>query len=481
MYDIAIIGAGIVGGFLAYDLSKYKLKILILDKENDVANGTSMANSAIVHTGHDPEDNTLKAKLNVEGSRMYAEICRNLHLPYLKCGAYVVARNNEDIENLKILKSRALKRKISVEEVDQMTIRKTEKNISDDVICGLSFPDTAIIDPMLTTISLIEQSILSGSELYLNHEVVNITKNNTENFYLIKTANGHEFKSKMVINSAGLASDKIAEMIGNYDYKINYFRGEYFILDKIHKDFVSRVIYPTPSKVGKGVLALPTVHGNIMLGPTSDKVEFMNEINTSQAGLELVKKKLNYVVKDIPFKGVIRSFAGIRAKVDSKDFIITEDKTNKNFINLIGIDSPGIASAPAISKYVIKNFVEKSFCLESNPNFAFEVKVYPAIASQEDKESLIKQNSKYGKIICRCELISEQEIIDQIHRPLPATTIKGIKKRCRPGMGKCQGGFCQPLITKILSQELNVELNKINYDSNKSKVVLCAKEKLYDL
>ena len=478
MYDIAIVGAGIIGSFLAYDLSRYKLKILVVEKENDVANVTTMANSAIIHTGYDPEDNTLKALLNVQGARMYPEICRKLKVPYKKTGAYVVARTPEEREVLDELKRRAGERGIVWEELDERRLHQDEVNLADGVKYGLSFPDTAIIDPMLTTITLMDVAVVNGVELKLNEEVKRIEN---RGHYHIHTDKG-EYEVGTVINAAGLGADRIAGMVNDNSYRIRYYRGEYFVLDQECSDFVNHIIYPVPTKAGKGVLAVPTVHGNIMLGPTSVETEAADEICTSREGLDLIRSRLELIVRNVPAGKVIRSFAGIRAKVDSRDFIIEESHNNKNFINLVGIDSPGIASAPAISRYVIDKFIRKLKDLEMKDEFEEEAPAYIRACELglDARNKLIRTNSRYGKIICRCEKISEQEVINAIHRPVPARTVKAVKKRCRPGMGKCQGGFCQPLITGILERELACDAVEVNYDAPGSNVLECSKEDCYE-
>jgi len=405
MNDVIIIGAGIIGSFLAYDLSKYQLKVLVLEKENDVANVTTMANSAIVHAGYDPEDNTLKALLNVKGSQMYPKICQNLQVPYQKIGAFVVGGSQEDEVVLKKMVKRAKKRGVRYQKLDKQALHQAEPNLAKRIYCGVSFPDTAIIDPFLTAITLMEVAIENKVVVKLNQEVIKINKKDKS--YEVVTAD-NSYQTKVVINAAGLKSDQIAAMVNDFSFKINYFKGEYYVLDKRCKDFVKHVIYPTPSQVGKGVLVVPTLHDNILLGPTSKQTLTPLETNTTTIGRDLIASKLSLIVKDVPLKYIIRSFAGIRAKVASKDF------------------------------------------------------------------------TKYGKIVCRCEQISEQEIIDNIKRPLPATSIKAIKKRCRPGMGKCQGGFCQPLITQLLAKHLDCELTEVNYDAQNSAVLHSFKGDSYE-
>lgn len=468
MIDVVIIGAGIIGSFIAHDLSKYNLNVVVLESENDVANQTTMANSAIIHTGYDPLDNTLKAELNVEGASLYKDICQRLDVPYKMIGAIVVARNDEEISVLTELMIRASKRKIPYIKLTKEDIKKMEPNISDEVKCGLSFPTTAIIDPMQTTVALMEVAIRNNVDLHLNEPVIAIDDLN--GYYKVRTSKS-TYESKYVINCAGLSSDKIANMIGDYSFDITYRRGEYFVLDQKAHDFVKHIIYPVPSKYGKGVLCVPTVHGNIMLGPTAEDVEDMSSVNTTINGLNDIKGKLNTLVSNIPMNQVIRSFAGLRAKGPSGDFIIYENQNHPHFINVAGIDSPGIASAPAISKYVITNFFSN---LSIKDEYVINRIGYPHFKDLpiEEKQRLIEENPKYGKIICRCEKITEQEIIDCINRPCGATTVKGVKKRVRPGMGRCQGGFCEPLVVDILARTLNKDPLTINYDSYDTEVLL---------
>jgi len=374
---------------------------------------------------------------------------------------------------------RAKKRGVRYQKLDKQALHQAEPNLAKRIYCGVSFPDTAIIDPFLTAITLMEVAIENKVVVKLNQEVIKINKKDKS--YEVVTAD-NSYQTKVVINAAGLKSDQIAAMVNDFSFKINYFKGEYYVLDKRCKDFVKHVIYPTPSQVGKGVLVVPTVHDNILLGPTSKQTLTPLETNTTTIGRDLIASKLSLIVKDVPLKYIIRSFAGIRAKVASKDFIIAESKNNKNFINLGGIDSPGIASAPAISEYVIENFIQNRISLNLKNNYQIKAKKYlhPNTMNLKKRNILIKNNPKYGKIVCRCEQISEQEIIDNIKRPLPATSIKAIKKRCRPGMGKCQGGFCQPLITQLLAKHLDCELTEVNYDAQNSAVLHSFKGDSYE-
>lgn len=466
MFDVIIIGAGIIGSMIAYKLSKYDLSVLVIDKEGDVASLTTMANSAIIHTGYDPEDNTLKAKLNVAGAKQYEQLCADLSMDYRKCGAYVVSRNEEESKVISELERRAKERGVRYTRLTQAEVRKNEPNIADVVLEAISFPDTAVIDPMALTVGLMEVAMDNGTKLVLSENVIDIKHNDV---YTVKT-NKNQYTSKYVINCAGINSSKIANLIGDTSFVVTPRKGEYYVLSKNATNFVNNIIYPVPTKMGKGVLAVPTVHGNILLGPTAEDVNDDTDNTVSVAGLKDVRTKLETLVKNTPYNESIRSFAGIRAKGNTGDFIIYENQEHKHFINLGGIESPGIASAPAIADYVIENYFnnlkeKESYTTKRRPQIRFNS------LSAEEKNELIKKNPKYGKIICRCEKITEAEIVDAIHRNCGATTVKGVKKRVRPGMGKCQGGFCSPLVVNILARELGISPLDVKYDSEDSNIL----------
>ena len=467
MQDIVIIGAGIVGSFLAHDLSKYDLKVTVIDKENDIANGTTMANSAIIHTGYDPEDGTLKSELNVKGAKMYPEICKELKIDYQKCGAYVVACDKEEIKILDQLKNRADKRNIRAHYMGREEIVKNEVNISDDVIKAISFPDTAIIYPWQCAIALMEEAVINGVDLILGEKVYKIDEK--QGFFTVYTEK-KAINTKVIINAAGCGAEKIANMIEKSPFHITYKKGEYFVLSKQANKFVNHIIYPVPTKVGKGVLAVPTTHGNILLGPNSNICE-SEDLSTTSEGLEYVRNHLNRIVKNIPYHEVIRSYSGLRPTGNNGDFYIKPSYKNKNIIHLGCIDSPGLASAPAISAYVIQEYIKK--CLDLLPKRKYVKRKAPPVMNQlceKEKNDMVKTQPLYGKIVCKCEKISYQEIVDAIHSPCGAKTIKAIKKRVRPGMGKCQGGFCEIEVAKILSKELNIPLTQVLYDEKHSNL-----------
>lgn len=466
MYDIIIIGAGIVGTILAKDLSQFHCKVALLDKENDVANGATNANSAIIHTGYDPEDNTLKAKLNVEGARMYESLCEDLHCKYKIVGAFIVACGEEEEKHLDVLADRAKRRNIPFEWLSGDQAREKEKNLSSSVTKALNFYTTAVVYPWQIAEACAEVAVNNGVELLLNHEVIGI--NQSQDCYIVHTSSG-DLETKMIINASGIYADQIHKMVSKeIIYEMKPKRGEYYVLDN-DISFVEHIIFPVPSKKGKGVLVVPTVYGNTLLGPNS---ELQDDTGTSRDGLAYVKENIQKTMRNVPYQKVIRTFAGLRPSSTSKDFIIEE--VIPNFIDVASIESPGLASAPAIAKYVIEKFVSKRITLEKNHD-ATQTRKKPVVMCElndEEKNEMIRKNPLFGKIICRCESISEQEIIDCIHKPVGARSIKGVKKRVRPGMGRCQGGFCEPYVLEILARELNLSPLEVLQDGQHSNVLL---------
>lgn len=473
MYDITIIGAGITGSLIAYYLSEYDFNVLVLEKENDVANGATGANSAMVHSGHDPKPGTLKCKYNLLGNAMYPKLCEDLKVSYKAIGAFVAATSLEEEKKLDELVKQCIDRNVPYELLSGDEAKKLEPNLADDVSKVLSLPSTGIVTPWEVTIAALEEAMLNGVNLKLNYEVKSIEKK--DDCFLIND----EIKTKIIINCAGVHCDDITNLLRVSPYKTEARKGEYFVLDHLNDTFVSRVIYPVPTIKGKGVLAVPTIHGNVLLGPNSDYIEDKDDASTNK-GLDFIKKEINKTVKNIPFNKMIHTFAGLRPHIDLNDFYIQEDDEIKNFIHVAGIESPGISAAPAIAKDVVEKKILNKFDYKKKDNYVHrEAFIKMDEISDEKKDELIKNNPDFGKIICRCEKISKGQIIDVINRKCGATTIKGVKLRCRPGMGRCQGGFCEPEVLKILAQQLNKDVSEIELNVKDSKVLLAkAKEDL---
>ena len=479
MYDICIIGAGIIGCFLARDLSKKEIRVLLLEKEGDVASGATMANSAIIHAGNDPKDGTMKAVMNVRGNRMYEDICRELGVAYKRTSALVAATSPDEEITLAERYDRALARGIPARLLTRQEALLLEPNLSDFVTRAMELPTTGIICPWEVTIALAEEAVLNGVALHLEETVIGIDKNISplegQSDFMVHT-NRNSYEAKCVINCAGVYADKIYAMVSAGDpipFTITPRRGEYFVVDKLKSPVVHRVIYPVPSKAGKGILATPTIDGNLLVGPNAQDIEDRGGINTTYEGLSFVSEKISKTVKNIPMNKVIRQFAGLRAKGNNGDFFIEEADDAEHFINVACIDSPGLTSAPAISAYVIEKFLRNVFPMPAKSEY---IRRRPTVSlaqmSPEARAELVARDPTFGNIICRCEQITEGEILDVISRPVGARTVKGVKKRARPGMGRCQGGFCEPRVVDILARELNVPKTDIRYDGKASLLLL---------
>lgn len=472
MYDIIIIGAGINGGLLAHGLSKYNLKIAVLEKDNDVGNEATAANSAIVHSGHDPKTGTLKAKLNVRGNELYEDLCKELKVDFIRNGALVVATDETELPKLEELYQQAIDRKVPVKKLTREEAIALEPNLSDAVIAAIDLPSTGIISPWEVTIAAMEDAVNNGVELFSDNKVIAISKK--EGYFEI-TTNKSVYQSKIVINSAGIYSDDIYRMVSHQSpYNVRARRGEYYVLDRAEKPVVSRTIYPLPSEKGKGVLVVPTIHNNILLGPNSDEIANKEGKDNTAEALAYVKREVSKTVKNIPLHTIIRTYSGLRPTPDNHDFVIEEAKDVPNFVNLIGIESPGIASAPAITEYVINNILSKITPLEEKTTPRIERRPWIILnrMSVEEKQAWFEKDHRFGQMVCRCELVSEGEIVDVIHRNVGARTVKAVKRRVRAGAGRCQGGFCEPRVISILARELNIPLTEVLLDAEESKILV---------
>ena len=465
MYDIAIIGAGVVGGLIARKLAEYDLKIVILEKEADVALGATKANSAIVHAGFDAAEGSLKAKLNVKGSEMMEQVTKELGVKYIRNESLVVAfeSEREEVENL-------VKRGIAngvkgVRLVEKEELHALEPNLNDDLTCALLAPTGAIVCPYELTIAAVGNAMDNGAELMLNFEVSSIERE--DGGYRVIAADDREINTKYVINCAGLYSDKIAAMTGDCDFEVHPRRGEYMLLDKECGSFTSRTIFHTPTKMGKGILVSPTVDGNLLLGPTATDIEDKEDTKTTMDGFATIISKANDNVKNLPLNKVITSFCGLRAVGSTGDFII---KLNEGVVTLAGIESPGLSSAPAIAEYVADLLVADGLKADKNSDFnpIRRPSHYFRDLSIEEKNEIIKKNPKYGKIVCRCESITEGEIVEALTNNPRATDIDGVKRRTRSGMGRCQGGFCSPTVVELIARELGVPFESVTKFGGKS-------------
>ena len=459
-YDVAIIGAGVIGASIARELSRYSLNVVVLERENDVCLGTSKANSAIVHAGYDPKEGTLMAKLNVEGNAMYTKLCNELDVPLERNGSLVVAFDDEQLAQIETLKERGLKNGVpDLKILSKEELLEMEPNISDEAKGALYAGTGGITDPMLLTISLMENAVANGVECLLNFDVESIENENGK--YIIASKD-QEVTATYVINAAGVYADQVHNMAAPEAFEMVLRRGQYFLLDKSAKGIVTKTVFPCPTKIGKGILVLPSVHGNVLLGPASDFTDDKDDLATTEDTLYETRAGAKKLVPSVNPWVCIRQFSGLRAETDKDDFIIKEADGAPKFIDVAGIKSPGLTAAPAIATYTLSILEETGLKLNKKEDFDPIVKRKLLIEmTQDEQNALIKRNPIYGRVICRCENITEGDILDAIHRKPGATTVEGVKRRCRAGMGRCQAGFCGPRVQQIIARELNKPLEEI--------------------
>lgn len=460
MTDIIIIGAGVTGCSIARELSKYKLDVTVLERASDICEGTSKANSGIVHAGYDAKPGTLKAKLNVDGNIMMGELARELDFPFKRCGSMVLCFEEEGREKLQELYDRGIANGVKdLQILNSEEAHKLEPNLTDDLVAALYAPTGGIVCPFNLTIALAENSAVNGVKYELNTSVEEIVK--TENGYVIKTNKG-EFETKAVVNAAGVYADKFHNMVSADKIKIIPRKGEYCLMDKNVGSLVNRTIFQLPTKYGKGVLVTPTVHGNLLVGPTAVDIVDREDISTTADGINELLTRGALSVKQLPAKQVITSFSGLRAHEEKGDFILGQPADAPGFFDAAGIESPGLTCAPAMGPYMAGLILEY-LPAEKKEDFVSGRKGVPnmANATPEERQQFIAQDSRYANVVCRCELVTEGEILAAINRPLGATTLDGVKRRTRAGMGRCQAGFCSPRTVEILAKELGKDISEI--------------------
>ncbi len=470
MYDVAVIGAGVVGAMIARELSAYKLKICILEKEHDVAMGATKANSAIVHAGFDAKEGSLKAKLNVKGSKMMEDVTRDLGVKYRRNGSLVVGFNEEDRAALEELLWRGKTNGVDgLEIIERDRLIALEPNIADGVKCALYAPSGAIVCPYELTVAAIGNAMDNGAELRCSFEVKNITAH--EDYYEIES-DSESVQSRYIVNAAGVYSDVIARMIGDDSFTVHPRRGEYLVLDKECGNTVSHTIFMTPSKMGKGILVSPTVDNNLLLGPSAVDTTDKDDKSTTPEFFTSIFDIAAKTTKNIPRGKTITSFCGLRAVGDTGDFII--NRPREHFINAAGIESPGLSASPAIAEYIRELLENDGLKLEKKENYIRTRRPMHAFreADIDEKNRMIKENPAYGRIVCRCEGVTEGEILDAIRTNPRATDLDGVKRRTRAQMGRCQGGFCSPYIIELLSRELDIPYESVTKFGGDSNVAL---------
>ena len=446
------------------------MNAVLLEKENDVSVGTTKANSAIVHAGYDPEPGTLMARYNVEGNRIIEQLCADLDILYDKIGSLVLGFSEEDRATVEALYRRGVENGVpGLRIVEKEELHQMEPALSENALFALWAPSAAIINPWELAIAQAEVAVQGGAKVMLDAEVTGIEKNG--DVFTIETSQG-PVQARFVVNAAGVHTDRIAAMVGDNSFQIIPNRGEYFVLDTTQGKLVSRVIFQCPTKVGKGVLVSPTVHGNLIVGPNAEDVS-VDDADTTSMGLHNVRQAAIRSVPNINFRDSIRNFAGVRAISTQDDFIVGPSEACEGFFNIAGIKSPGLTSSPAIARDMVQMLHRAGLELSPNPDFVSKRRMlrFKSLSPKERGEAILR-NPLYGTIVCRCETVTEGEIVDAMHRPLPPRSVDGIKRRCTPGMGRCQGGFCGPRVQAIIARELGIPESQVPLDRTGMHIVL---------
>ncbi|EGT3600371.1 NAD(P)/FAD-dependent oxidoreductase [Clostridium perfringens] len=468
MRDIIVIGAGVVGCSIARELSKYNLDVLVVEKNSDVSEGVSKGNSGIVHAGYNEKIGTLKAKLNIEGNKMFDDLSRDLQFPFKRNGAFILAFSDKDMKTLESLKEKG--EKLGVEGLEILTREEAlniEPNLNKEIVGVLNVKTSGIVSPYEMTIALAENAAENGVEFKLNSKVTNIEK--ISEGYKVTLNSKEVVNGKLIINASGLEGAFLNNLVSMSKREINPVKGEYCLFDKVAGAMINKTLFQVPSKLSKGVLVTPTAEGNLLVGPNAVEGK---TLETSREGIDEILDKSKKSVEELPLARILNTFSGIRPKTNHGDFIIEEVEDAKNFINVIGIDSPGLTVAPAIGVYVV-NMIKDKLDLIEKKNFKKTREKIARFAelSLKEKNRLIKEKPAYGHMVCKCEFVTEGEIVEAIHRPIPALTVDAIKRRTRASMGGCQGIGCTLPISKILSRELGIDISDINKNSEGSPVI----------
>lgn len=465
-YDIIVIGGGIVGTAVLDRLATLDKRVLLLEKCDDVASFATRANSGIVHAGYDCEPNTLKAKFNVEGNSLMWRDVLELDVPHLKCGSLVVADGN-GLQGLCKLQDKAKANGVEVEIWDREKTRLFEPNVADGIEYSLYAPSAGIVSPYQLCIAYADRAITNGAEILLNSAVHSARREGDE--YIVCTESG-EYRADIVINCAGANGAQINDVFGAEHYDTTYRRGDYFVLDNTERKNVHTVIFPLPTAAGKGILVAPTADGNVIYGPTAVDTLDSTDTASSLDSLNELKKSVPLTYKTPAFNKCIRVYSGLRTII-GHDFIIGKSSLQPNFLMAIGICSPGLTSAPAIAEHLKRTVVEMTDAKERKDVVRTMPKHHRLCEiSETEINALVAKDSAWGRIVCRCEKVTEGEIVEAIHSPLQATTVDAVKRRTRAGMGRCQGGFCGPRVMEIIARELNIPLNQVKKGGDNSVI-----------
>lgn len=476
MYDVIIIGAGVTGSAIARELSRCQLHILVVEKEEDVCCETSKANSGIVHSGIDCKPGTLKARMNILGNEMMESLSKELDFPFRRNGSLILCFSEEDRPRLTALYEQGVTNRIpGIRIVEKKELHELEPNISGEAVAAVYAPTGGIVCPFGLNIAMAENAAENGVEFRFDTEVTDICK--IPGGYRLLT-NAGKLQSKCIVNAAGVHADKFHNMVSARKIHITPRLGEYCLLDKTAGGVVERTIFQLPTRLGKGVLVTPTVHGNILMGPTARDSADKESTDTTAEGLTQVLESAKRSVPCLPVRQIITSFCGSRAHEKGGEFILGEPEDAPGFFDAAGIESPGLTSAPAIGRY-IAGLVRDRLSPAEKPDFDGHRKgiLDPKTLPKEAYAQLIKEQPAYGNIICRCETVTEGEILDAIHRPLGARSLDGIKRRTRAGMGRCQSGFCCPKVMEILAREYNIsQLEIVKSGKGADMIVGCTKK-----
>ena len=470
-YDVLIAGAGVIGGMVARELSRYQLSVCLLEKENDVAMGATKANSGIIHGGYDPEPGTLKAEMNTKGVELLYRAVEDLHVPYRKNGSMICAFGADQEPAVHELYERGLTNGISdMKVLTGAQARELEPNLSEEITLVLHVPTAGIVCPYKLTIAAIGNAMDNGVELKRNFEIVSVEK---KDGFVVTAASGEQVEGRYFINCAGCYSDKIAEMAGDCDFKIIPRSGEYLLLDHAAGETVSHTIFQVPTKEGKGILVSPTADGNLLTGPTATAVDTPENTELTPEGIRTVINLARKSVPGVNFGQVITSFAGVRSSEKNGDFIIEASKKVENLVQVAAIDSPGLTSSVAIACRVVEILAELGLALDEKADWCGRREDGEAFhhMTDEQKDAYIKEHPDFGKIICRCEMISEGEIRRAITQNPVALDMDGVKRRTRAGMGRCQGGFCSPYVLRMIAQENGMDMQDVTKKGGKSYMV----------
>ena len=469
-YDVIVIGGGVIGCSIARELSRFQGKIAVMEREEDVCEGTSKANSGIVHGGYDAKPGTWMAKMNVAGSKMMPQLAKDLDIDYKQNGSVVVAFSEDGIPKLEELMAQGVANGVEgLEIVRGEECRRRIPALSEEVAAMLWVPTGGIVCPFSLTYAMADNAAENGVEFIFDTEVKEIRR--SESGYVLETSQG-TYETRAVVNAAGVYADVFHNMVSEDKLTITPRRGQYCLMDKVVGGLVKETIFQLPTALGKGVLVTPTAHGNLMIGPDAEDLEDKEATFTTAEGLADIMKRAALSVKQLPTRQVITSFAGLRAHGDRGDFVLGEPADAPFFFDAAAMESPGLSSAPAVGVYIAEMAAEK-LGLAKKEHFIATRRVAKAFSqmTKEEQRQAVAENPAYGNVICRCETVTEAEILDALHRPVPAKSLDGVKRRTRTGMGRCQAGFCTPKLTEILRRELGLDYEEITKTGKGSEIL----------